>query len=597
MAPRSPHDGTDHDGTAHDSTDLDNADDWQHLILGTGEEPDDSTADAKTVELFQRSSYTDDDTVLLHASATGTDADAAAADEEPPPPSRRAAWLAMWRRGRALWITVGIAALSLVLGLLVGRFAISPADAAAAAKPPKAGPVTVAVTSEELSSSVTARGDVAFANATEVNFPKSDEPQVVTGHVPAKGDPLNTLSIALEVAGRPLIVLPGDLPAYRTLSLGMSGPDVVQFKQAMVAAGIGVGDANSNVFDADSAAAVKALYDKAGYPAPTSDDAAEETLKGAKTAYSSTKEALSTAQAALKTASAGAKASEKQTADNGVRTAQRALDTARAAANVAAAKSPQDPAEVAQTQGAVGDAEDALALAQTQRNEAYAAPDTSAEAAAVASAKEQLDQAADTLKEAQDGVLPSLPETEVLYLGGLPRQVSEVTVARGDTIGESEDPALTISSAVLEITATVGSADADKVTAGGDATYVGDDGKDRHAVVATVAPADDESGKVTVTLTPDALTPDEVTALAGMNVRVSVPIKSTEGKVLAVPLAAVVTGANGGSKVEVVDGDPASPEAKKRTVKVTTGLAAGDLIEVRPAKGDLAAGDLVVVGK
>ncbi|WP_337002867.1 MULTISPECIES: hypothetical protein [unclassified Microbacterium] len=591
MAPRTP----DHDGTERDNNEVDSADDWQQLILGAGEAPAETSADAKTVELFQRPSDADEDTVLLHATTTG--AEAVPATEELPPPGRRAALLALWRRGRALWITVGIAVLSLVLGLLVGRFAISPADAAAAAKPPKAGPVTVAVTSEELSSSVTARGDVAFANATEVNFPKSDEPQVVTGHVPAKGDPLNALSIALEVAGRPLIVLPGDLPAYRTLSLGMSGPDVVQFKQAMVAAGIGVGDVNSNVFDADSAAAVKALYDKAGYPAPTSDEAAEETLKGAKEAYTSAKQGLSSAQAALRTASAGPKASEIQTADNGVRSAQRALDSARAAANAAVAKSPQDPAEVAQAQAAVGDAEDALSLAQTQRNELNAAPDTSEASAGVASAKEQLDQAADTLKDAQDGVLPSLPETEVLYLGGLPRQVSEVTVARGDTLGKSEDPALTISSAVLEITATVGSADADKVTTGGDATYTGDDGKDRHAVVASVTPSDDESGKVTVTLTPDALTPDEVTALAGTNVRVSVPIKSTDGKVLAVPLAAVVTGANGGSKVEVVEGDPASPEAKRHTVKVTTGLAAGDLIEVRPANDDLAVGDLVVVGK
>lgn len=593
MARRSP----DHDGTDHDGTNTDRTDDWQQLILGAEEAPDEA-ADAMTVELFQPSSGRDHDTVLLNTGATLTldpVPDPLPDSETTPSLGRRAAWLALWRRGRALWITVGIAVLSLVLGLLVGRFAISPADAAAAAKPPKAGPVTVAVTSEELSSSVTARGDVAFANATEVKLPKSDQPQVVTGHVPAKGDPLNTLSIALEVGGRPLIVLPGDLPAYRTLSLGMSGPDVAQFKQAMVAAGIGVGDATSNVFDADTATAVKTLYDKAGYPAPTSDEAADETLKGAKEAYTAAKQNVSSAQAALKTASAGPKASEIQAADNGLRSAQRNVDRARAAASAATSASPQDPTEVAQTQADLGDAQDALSLAQTQRNELKAAPDTTEASTAVTTAKEQLDQAAQTLKDAQDGVLPSLPESEVLYLGGLPRQVSDVSVARGQTLGE--DPAMTVSSAVLEISAMVGSADAEKVEAGGEAVYVADDGKERHAVVASVTPADDESGKVAVVLTPDALKPEEIEALQGMNVRVSIPLKSTDGKVLAVPLAAVVTGGDGGSKVEVVDGDPTSPQAKSRTVKVTTGLAAGDLIEVRPSGSKLKAGDLVVVGK
>ena len=579
---------------------------WEHPILGGDEEQHSGTDHVKTVELPQKPSHgADPDTTVLRGhpeleagSAFFADVDVdGAGTEEVPPAGRRAAWLALWRRGRALWITVGIAVLSLVLGLLVGRFAISPADAAAAAKPPKAGPVTVEVTSQELSSSVTARGDVAYANATDVKLPTSEEPQVVTGHLPGKGDPLDALSIALEVGGRPLIVLPGELPAYRTLSLGMSGPDVAQFKQAMVAAGIGVGDATSNTFDADAASAVQALYDKVGYPAPTSDEAAEETLKAAKKSYTAAKQGVSAAQAALKTASVGPKASEVQAADNAVRSAQRTVDTATTKVNAAAATSPQDPTALAEARDALADAQDALALAQTQRNELNAPPDTNEASASLSAAKQELDEAAETLKDAQDGVLPSFPASEVLYLSGLPRQVSEVNVALGATLGDSEDPAMTVSSSVLEITATVGSADAAKVTAGGDAVYVGDDGKDRHAVVATVTPADDESGKVTVTLTPDALTPDEVTALAGMNVRVSVPIKSTEGKVLAVPLAAVVTGADGGSKVEVVEGDPASPEATRRTVEVSTGLAAGDLIEVRPAKGGLAAGDLVVVGK
>ncbi|MEB0161123.1 hypothetical protein, partial [Pseudomonas sp. AH2 (2023)] len=69
---------------------------------------------------------------------------------------------------------------------------------------------------------------------------------VVTGNVPEVGAMLDPLSVGLTVSGRPVIVLPGELPAYRSLAFGMSGPDVVQFKQAMAAVGIDAGDPASD---------------------------------------------------------------------------------------------------------------------------------------------------------------------------------------------------------------------------------------------------------------------------------------------------------------------------------------------------------------
>lgn len=568
----------------HDDHNMDETD-WERVVLGS---PDDDFHDATELD-----------------SGLPADADAAETSEveeltyaEDTRSRRRPARWAMWRRGRALWITVGIAVLSLVLGLVVGRFAISPADAAASAKPPAAGPVTVAVTSEELRSTVTARGDVGFANATEVKLGASEEPQVVTGSVPALGDKLTTLSIALEVAGRPLIVLPGDLPAYRDMKLGMSGPDVKQLKAAMVAAGIGVGDPNSNVFDAATASAVQALYQKVGYAAPTppgQEGGDEDPVTAAQQAYEDAADALTSAEKAL-AAAGGTKASEVQTADNAVSSAKRAFDAARAAVDQAAAATPADPVALAQAKATLGDAEDALKLAQTQRTEAGAAKDTSAEADAVASAKKTLSRAGESLKKAKEKALPGLPMNEVLFLGGLPRQVSSVTAVRGTPLS-TEEAAMTVSSAVLQVTASVGKTDAERVKQGGVAVFIGDDGKEHNAKVAAVSAPDADSGDISITLTPDPLTPEEVTLLEGQNVRVSLPIESTNGKVLAVPLAAVITGADGGSKVEVVEGDPSKADAKTRTVRVTTGLAAGDLIEVRPTKEKLKAGDLVVVGK
>ena len=62
---------------------------------------------------------------------------------------------------------------------------------------------------------MTVRGEIAYADAVEVRVDTStlSGPAVVTGQVPDEGTELSALSVALEIAGRPVIVLPGDLPA------------------------------------------------------------------------------------------------------------------------------------------------------------------------------------------------------------------------------------------------------------------------------------------------------------------------------------------------------------------------------------------------
>jgi multidrug efflux pump subunit AcrA (membrane-fusion protein) len=83
--------------------------------------------------------------------------------------------------------------------------------------------------------------------------------------------------------------------------------------------------------------------------------------------------------------------------------------------------------------------------------------------------------------------------------------------------------------------------------------------------------------------------PDEI---IGANVRVTIPVSSTGGAVLAVPAAALSATANGSTILQVEGEDLALT-----TVTVETGLAAGGLVEVTPIGGDLVAGDLVVVGR
>ena len=73
--------------------------------------------------------------------------------------------------------------------------------------------------------------------------------------------------------------------------------------------------------------------------------------------------------------------------------------------------------------------------------------------------------------------------------------------------------------------------------------------------------------------------------------RLTIPIESTKGVVLAVPTSALSLAADGTSRVQV----QASNGALEYVV-VKPGLAAGGYVEVTPVDGALAQGQLVVVG-
>ncbi len=78
--------------------------------------------------------------------------------------------------------------------------------------------------------------------------------------------------------------------------------------------------------------------------------------------------------------------------------------------------------------------------------------------------------------------------------------------------------------------------------------------------------------------------------LEGASVRVTIPIKSTQGAVTAVPNSAVSLAADGSSRVQVKRKDVLE------YVVVTPGLSADGFIEVAAVSGKLEPGDLVVVG-
>ncbi|KZM35956.1 hypothetical protein OJAG_13970 [Oerskovia enterophila] len=505
------------------------------------------------------------------------------------------------RGHRLIWLVAGVAVLSLLAGILVSRLIVSPAQAAADAKAPAAGLITVPVETKVIANDVTLRGDVKYDDAVQVKVETADlgGPAVVTGQVPTVGAELGQVSVALEVSGRPVVVLPGDLPAYRTLRVGVSGPDVSQLKASLAAVGIDPGKVDSNVYDASTAAAVDKLYATVGYPSPASDEEARAGVESATQGVKDAEANLDAAQGALAAAKGGATDVEKLQADNAVRAAERALATAEAEG------------------GDVAGAQDELRLAKAQRAEVDKPKNVAEQSAAVTTAQRQLEDARKALSEARSATLTALPASEVLFLASLPRRVDEVLVERGATIS---GPVIAVSGAALVIEASAAASDAELLQPGAKATFVLPDDSEATATVVSVearkAEAEGKGGsggnggdsgsgaakgaRFTVALTPDALTPEQVTLLQGSNVRLTIPVSSTAGEVLAVPLAALTAGPGGESRVEVVRGDAKASTTKDRDtelVAVQTGLAAGGFVEIVSSDGSLEVGDKVVVGK
>lgn len=490
--------------------------------------------------------------------------------------------------GRTLAIIGLTAVVSLGAGLGLSRLVISPAENAAHASPPAAGPITVPVESRALSNDVVMRGDATYEDPVDVKIETGDlgGPAVVTGQVPAEGTTVDAGQVILEIAGRPVILLAGDLPVYRTLRAGVSGPDVLQLKAALAALGIDPGNATSDAYDAATAKAVAALYQRVGYPTPGAGKDATGALTSAQEGVHAAEEQVAAAQRELTAAKAGTPNAER------VRL-QAAVDTAKAKLDEVNAACAADPATCLHSDVVAAQGE--VAAAQADLDAALRAPDTSAQQAALTAAQRGLADARTALTQAQQGVLTPLPAGEVVFLPTTPRRVDSVAVARGAIV--SGTAVMSVSGAALRIEGTVLDSDAALVAEGAAVSIALPDGT---AVPGTIAKVGGEStapgakappaGRTRLVVSPGELTDEQRQGLQGANVRVTIPVGSTNGKVLAVPAAALTAGPGGEARVEVLE------KGVSRLVTVTTGLAADGFVEVKAADGSLAKGDLVVVG-
>lgn len=429
-------------------------------------------------------------------------------------------------RSRTLLVVGGTAVIALGAGIVAGTRITSPADAIARTAAPEASEVTVPVELRTLNSEVVTRGDVTAAGAVEVvpEVGGLETPPIVTGQVPQVGAEITEGAALLEIVGRPLVVLAGELPMYRSLRPGMSGPDVEQLELTLERLGLDPGKVDDE-YTASTGNAVAELFERIGYEPPAPDPQAEAELEAANDAVDQAEDAVEDAEEALDAAAPGPDGA---------------------------------PADEDALEDALDDARDQLADGRTARDEAAFAAGT------------------------------PLPASEIVYVPSLPRRVDEVRVRRG---GQIDGAVMSVSGASLVVTANVDDADHELLAVDQAVSIEVPTGEQVAGTITGIAEAEGEGATGwDVTITPGELTPEQAEALRGQNVRVTVPIESTEGDVLAVPLAALTAGPGGETRVEVMR------DGVAELVEVEVGLTAQGYAEVTAVDGTLAEGDLVVVG-
>ncbi len=173
-------------------------------------------------------------------------------------------------RGRLSLVSLLFAAVIVaVAAFFVGRSVRSPAQLAASARAPAPSLLTAPVRLVRPAAKLVLRGTLTDGHEISVGAPSDLGTSLPVVTAAYAGSPRVTAgSVLAAVAGRPVIVLPGSLPAYRTMSPGESGVDITQLQRALGYFGFSVWPDHTGVYGAGTARAVAALYARAGY-APT----------------------------------------------------------------------------------------------------------------------------------------------------------------------------------------------------------------------------------------------------------------------------------------------------------------------------------------
>lgn len=163
-----------------------------------------------------------------------------------------------------LWLA--LAAIVAGTALWLGGQVKSPRQRAAEAKAPPASPVTAPVEVRRLRQMVVLRGTVRAGQEVTITLDADtgDRKPLVTKLKLEVGSKVAAGTLLLEVAGRPVFALPGQIPMYRDLRPGDRGDDVAQLQRALRGLGHSIGD-RSGTFGAGTTRAIRRFFRARGY--------------------------------------------------------------------------------------------------------------------------------------------------------------------------------------------------------------------------------------------------------------------------------------------------------------------------------------------
>ncbi|MGW2894373.1 peptidoglycan-binding protein [Streptomyces sp. NPDC001212] len=455
-------------------------------------------------------------------------------------------------RSRPKQLALILAAVGLVGagGWLAGSQMQSPADAAATHRPPKAGPVTVVVERRSLTASVVAQGSVEFASpqsvilAGPVGPPDSGSGDYGAGdavvqrvtRAPVAGSEVKEGDVLMQVSGRPVLVLRGTVPMYRTLGPGASGDDVMQLQKALTRLGFNPGRATGTYGQSD-AAAVSRWYKSKGYRA-------EEPSIADKQQMGTLEAAVTTAQQALLAAQNPGSDSQETGSGEAERLQRKAAQQQLEAANAA----------LAAFQAGYG--------TKIPAGEVVFLPDLPA----------RLDKVSVKIGDTPSGPVGTVTSSKVVVQAVIPG--SDAKLLHKGMTAQVETPD--------------GTKVEGELVALGDDVPKNDSGDDKDAPGTSEGGSDDASAPVPVQI---SIPSGKLTENANGSAKVTITVGSSDGDVLTVPIAALHTSADRQAKVQVVRGNSVVD------VPVKAGLSADGQVEVIPSGGSLKAGDHVVVGR
>jgi peptidoglycan hydrolase-like protein with peptidoglycan-binding domain len=401
--------------------------------------------------------------------------------------------------------------------------------------------------------------------------------------LPVRNTQLNEGDVMLTASGRPIFVLQGDIPAYRDLVPGSSGDDVRQLEDGLKRLGFDPG-AVDGTYDEQTGAAVAEWYTSTGWEpfGPTPDQLAniralEQELASAVNNRSAAYAAVAAAPLAVEAARASAdSANTAAAADVAAKTRVRdfsSTDQDRVSAN----------ADLGVAQAAAAAARLAGELAIRTATDAQTAAERAARLAADSAARIAVD-----LNLARDKTGVQVPVDEIVFIPAVPVRVEQINVVLGDPAG---GPVLTVTNNQLAIDSSLALDEAPLVKPGMPVTIDEPDlGIKATGVVERVADTPGTFGVDGFHIYFEVFVDETPTTLEGFSLRLTIPVKSTEGMVTVVPVSAVSLAADGTSRVQVDN------NGSLEFIVVEPGLSADGFVEVTAVNGTLTPGQLVVIG-